>query len=169
MKLKAPDHATWLTLALFVVAVFVVNAWRTADMPEVAPDFNGVLADGSPVSLAAFRAQHPGRAVALHFWADWCPVCRTEQHSISSLLADQPVLTIAMQSGNSAQVGTVLRERGLAWPTVVDESGEISRAWGVPAVPAFIVLDADGRVRAAEIGYTSEIGMRVRLWLAGRN
>lgn len=169
MKLKAPDRSTWLTLVLFIAVIFAVNAWRTTDMPEVAPEFSGVLADGSPVSLAAFRARYPGQAIALHFWADWCPVCRTEQHSISSLLADHPVLTIAMQSGTAAQVDAVLRDRGLAWPTVVDESGDISRAWGVPAVPAFIVLDADGRVRAAEIGYTSEIGMRVRLWLAGRD
>jgi len=32
------------------------------------------------------------------------------------------------------------------------------------AVPAFLVLDAIGRVRTPAIGYTTGIGMRLRLW-----
>ena len=158
------------TLLLAVALVWGVNTWRTQDVPQEAPAFAGELAGGGSTSLAAFRAQHAGKPVALHFWADWCPVCRTEEHSISRLLrdADTPVMTIAMQSGDAAAVQRVLAERGLAWPALVDESGAIAARYGLPGVPAFVVIDADGRVRSAQLGYTSEIGMRLRLWLAGR-
>ena len=160
-----------VTGLLFIAAILGVNFWRTSGVPPIAPDFSGTLADGTVTSLAQFRAQHPGKPVALHFWADWCPICRTEQHSISRLVRDPDlaVLTIAMQSGDAAHVGAVLEERELAWPAVIDESGAIARSYALPGVPSFVVIDTGGRVRSAQIGYTSEIGMRIRLWLAGRN
>lgn len=159
-----------VTLLLVVVVLYGMNVWRTQDVPASAPDIGGLLVDGSPVTLADFRAQHPGKPVALHFWADWCPVCRTEEHSISRLVRDPdtPVLTIAMQSGDAGNVRDVLRKRELDWPTVVDEDGALARAFALPGVPAFVVIDAQGRIADTQIGYTSEAGMRLRLWLAAR-
>jgi hypothetical protein len=34
-------------------------------------------------------------------------------------------------------------------------------------VPAFVVVDAEGRLRMPTVGYTSELGLRLRLWWAG--
>jgi thiol-disulfide isomerase/thioredoxin len=158
-----------LTLALLVSVVYGMNAWRTRDVPALAPPLAGELAGGGHTTLDAFRAANSGQPVALHVWADWCPVCRTEEHSISALVRDGlPVLTIAMQSGDADSVGRVLAERGLSWPTLIDEDGAISRAFGLPGVPAFVVIDAQGRVSDVQVGYTSEMGMRLRLWLAAQ-
>ncbi|MFP5441796.1 MAG: redoxin domain-containing protein [Gammaproteobacteria bacterium] len=174
-RVQWKSHA--VTLLLVIVVVYGVNAWRTQEVPEAAPEFAGSFIDGAvtgtgagTITLAEFRARHAGKPVALHFWAEWCPVCRTEEHSISRLArnSDTPVLTIAMQSGDVAAVRQVLTERNLHWPTVVDEHGDIARAYRLPGVPSFVVLDAHGRVYSADMGYTSEIGMRARLWLAGR-
>lgn len=166
---RQPWRSHALTLGLLLVLVWGLNAWRTRDVPPVAPNFAGELTDGTRLTLAEFRAQHAGQPVALHFWAEWCPVCRTEEHSISRLVrdTDTPVLTVAMQSGNAAAVRAVLAERRLAWPALVDEPGDVARRYGLAGVPAFVVIDTDGRVYSADLGYTSEIGMRVRLWLAG--
>lgn len=160
-----------VTLVLLVVVLYGINTWRTQDVPAIAPDFHGLLADGTPVTLAGFRARHPGQPVALHFWADWCPVCRTGEHSISRLVrdTDTPVLTIATQSGDAGNVRRVLRERELDWPALVDEDGALLRRYALPGVPAFVVIDASGRVAGTQVGYTTEIGMRVRMWLASRH
>lgn len=161
------SHA--ITLLLVIAVVVAANAWRTRDVPQAAPTFAGALADGTVLSLDEFRARHAGKAVALHFWAEWCPVCRTEEHSISRLVRDPdtPVLTIAMQSGDAAAVRSVLAGRELDWPALVDESGGILRDYQLPGVPAFVVIDPQGRIASADVGYTSEIGMRLRLWWAG--
>ena len=37
---------------------------------------------------------------------------------------------------------------------------------GFKAVPAFVVVDAQGDLRTATVGYTTELGMRLRLWWA---
>jgi thiol-disulfide isomerase/thioredoxin len=104
--------------------------------------------------------------VALHFWADWCPICRTEEHSISRINLDWPLLSVAMQSGNAARVQTVLTQRGLDWHTAIDANGQVAKTFGLTSVPAFVVIDPHGQIRFAEVGYTSEIGMRLRLWWA---
>ncbi len=85
---------------------------------------------------------------------------------MTRLSRDGPVLTIAMQSGQAEQVARVLNQRQLPWATALDPRGEMSRQLGFKAVPAFVVVDADGHLRAATVGYTSEIGMRLRLWWA---
>ncbi len=155
-----------------MAAVFViVQVWQTRKVPGgLAPDFAVTVthADGrvDTTSLAQWRAAHPGEPVALHFWADWCPICRTEEHSISRLAQDWPVMTVAMQSGDAARVAKVLAQRELPWQASVDARGEIARAYGFGAVPAFVVVDASGRLRAPTVGYTSEVGMRLRLWWA---
>lgn len=157
---------------LLVLGVFVaVQAWQTRDVPSgPAPDLALVVLqpDGSTsaTTLAAWRSGHPGQPVALHVWAQWCPICRTEESSITALSQDHPVLTIAMQSGPPAAVAGHLRQRQLPWSTAVDVDGQAARTLGFKAVPAFVVVDAQGRLRGASVGYTSEVGMRLRLWWA---
>lgn len=162
------SHA--LTLLVLLAVVVGVSAWQTRHIPEgAAPAFSAALAGapaGTQLALDAWRARHPGRAVALHFWAEWCPICRLEEGSISALQADWPLLTIAMRSGEAPQVARVLGQRELPWLTVVDPDGSLSARYGLKAVPAFIVLDAQGNIRHAAVGYTTELGMRLRLWLA---
>lgn len=60
-----------------------------------------------------------------------------------------------------------MREHELDFPVVNDPDGSIARAWGVHAVPASFILSPDGQIRFVEVGYTTGIGIRLRLWLAG--
>ncbi|HQV40473.1 MAG: protein disulfide oxidoreductase [Moraxellaceae bacterium] len=158
-----------LTVLLVLSVVVAVNVWRTRDAPAgVAPPIVGVLASGQQITLDEFRAQHAGRPVALYFWAEWCPVCRAEAHVVTRVMKDYPVLTIAMQSGSVAEVAQVLQKRELDWPTLVDADGAITRQYGLPGVPGLVLLDTQGMIRFVEVGYTTEIGLRLRLWWAGR-
>jgi len=161
----------WRSHGLTLLAILLVYSgtqlWQTRHLPQgMAPEFSAPLSSGETLSLNQWRARHPGRAVALHFWAEWCPICQLEESSISQLQQDWPMLTLAMQSGDARRLQAVLASRGLDWTTVVDADGSLSRHYGLVSVPAFVVLDARGRIRFATIGYTSEIGMRLRLWWA---
>lgn len=78
------------------------------------------------------------------------------------------MLTIAMRSGDATKVARVLQQRQLKWLAAVDEDGSLSARYGLKAVPAFVVLDAQGRIRHASVGYTPEWSLRLRLWLAQR-
>lgn len=154
----------FLEVLLFIVIIFGVRAWQQRDIVQgAAPALSGVLLDGKPFVLAAAPAQ----PVLVHFWATWCPICRAEEGSIESLARDNPnVITIAMQSGSSSAVQQYMREQALSFPVLNDADGKISASWGVQAVPASFIVDTDGKIRFIEIGYTTGIGLRLRLWLA---
>ena len=159
------------TAVFAAIVVFGIQAWQTRAVPGgQAPNVDVFLVqpDGtsSKITLQEWRAQHPGQPVALHFWADWCPICRTEENSITRLTEDWPVLTVAIQSGSSDNVRNVLQKRELPWSTTVDDRGDTTHAFGFNAVPAFVVMDAKGNLRTPTLGYTTEISMRLRLWWA---
>ena len=156
--------------ALFFIAIVIgVQLWQTRDAPGgQAPHFAGHLVDGQPFDLATWRATHAGRPVLLYFWAEWCPICKTTAGSVVNISADWPVTSIAIQSGTAAQVARVMDDKGYRWPTLADPAAEALRRHGLAGVPSFIVISPAGDVRFVAVGYTSEIGLRLRLWWAGR-
>lgn len=171
MGIRWPTRAGFKRLlvdvVLLVAVVFGVQAWQQRDVPSgPAPAIAGTLADGSRFDLTTWRAGYPNRPIALHFWAEWCPICGKEEGSVTAVLADWPVMTVAMRSGSSAQVAAHLRDSGLAWPALVDADGHIAAAYGLKGVPALVVIDRDGTIRSVSTGYTTELGMRLRLWWA---
>jgi thiol-disulfide isomerase/thioredoxin len=101
----------------------------------------------------------------VHFWASWCGVCDMMEANVGSVSEDYPVVTVASWSERDG----ALRKRAEQWsaPVVVDPEGRLARAFGVSSVPTTFVLDADGRIQHTEVGYTTELGLRARLWLAG--
>lgn len=164
---------SWIGSAVLAVCVlYGVNAWRTQSVPHLAPTWSEsgtvVWTHGASFRLSEFRALHPDRAVAVLFWASWCGVCRVEEHSIDRLVHDTsvPLVVVATQSGDAAQIRQELSARGLDWDVVVDETGEGLAAYGLFGVPSFVVIDHRGYIRSAQMGYTSELGMRARLWWA---
>ncbi len=81
---------------------------------------------------------------------------------------DWSVITVAMQSGNAAEVSQYLLEHSLHFPVIIDEEGDLARRYGVVGVPASFVIDGLGDIRFSEVGYTTGMGLRVRLWWAGQ-
>lgn len=155
-------------IAVAVLIVFAVQWWQGRDVPGgPAPDFTGPMTDGRAMSLGDWRADHRGQAVAIYFWAEWCPICKAQEGNVTALQARHPVLTVAMQSGDAADVARVLRTRELDWPTLIDTRGAIAARYGVHGVPALVVVDPGGDLRSVAVGYTTTPGMRLRLWLAG--
>jgi len=164
-----PRASKWRFIAiealLLVVIVAGIRAWQQRDMVSgPAPALQGMTLAGRPYKLPA----HPERPVLVHFWATWCPICSAEQGSIAAIAHDHPnVITIAMQSGKTEQVVRFMEKNEIAFPVVNDADGSISNSWGVHAVPASFIIAPDGQIRFVEVGYTTGMGLRLRLWLAG--
>ena len=166
---KISRRKTWrkraLNLVLFIVFIAGIRVWQQRDMASgMAPPLVGVKLDGSAYALPA----KPAQPVLVHFWATWCAICRVDQDSIASIALDHPnTITVAMQSGSDAEVSRHLLAQGLHFPVLNDADGRLSAAWGVHAVPASFIVGPDGKIRFVEVGYTTGLGLRLRLWVAG--
>jgi len=164
-RFRAWKHGRGVRDAALVLLVFVgIRAYQHRDMPHgPAPALSGIDLAGQAVSLESYR----GKPMVLHFWATWCGVCRAEQHNIDAVARNEPVLTVASESGSASDVAAVVRERGITPRVIVDDGATLARRFGVHAFPSTFVIDGDGTIRHVEVGYTSELGLRARVWLAG--
>jgi len=160
----------WAIELAIAVAVFVVfQAWLTRDVVRGAlPALDAPLVAAAMSTAQDWRSAHGGEGFVLYVWATWCGVCKTIEGNVDAVARDAPLLSIAMQSGAPAAVDSALAARGLRWPTLVDATGELSRRLGVDAVPTLIFVDGNGSVRSVTRGYTTELGIRARLWWAQR-
>ena len=154
----------WLEIAIFLAIFLPIRAYQQHDMASgLAPDFTAVsVPDGGHTALEAYR----GQAVLVHFWATWCGVCKASQHNITAIADDLPVITVATQSGGQADVSSYLAGHPMGAPVVIDERGALAARYGVRAFPTTFILDGHGEIRHVEIGYSSELGLRARMWLA---
>lgn len=152
---------TWAgVIAILFAAQWVANRGLVQGKapPLQAPDLSGRPFAG---------LETLPKPALIYFWASWCPVCAAMEGSIAHLASEVPVITIALQSGDGAAVAAHLASARLALPTLVDETGALARTYGVRGVPAAFIVDGDGRIRFATMGYSTELGLRLRLWLAG--
>ena len=156
------------TLVILLVISLAINAWQSRNVPKgPAPTLDAPLLNalGSQnTTLQAWLAQHRGQVVAVHFWATWCPICKASQDNVQRLQSSWPMATVAMQSGRSSAVQKHLAQNNLPWLAALDDDAQLARAWGVRAVPATIILNSEGRIAAASMGYTTTLGLWARLW-----
>ena len=120
--------------------------------PLPAPDFTLKDLVDNPVSLSHLR----GRVVFLNFWATWCPPCREEMPSMERLhqtFKGRGLLVLAVNLQESPNlVRKFTRNFGLTFPILLDETGEVSSAYGARAIPVTYLIDTNGSIAARAVG-----------------
>ncbi len=101
----------------------------------------------------------------IYFWAEWCGICKMMQGAITDIAQDYPVITVAVKSGSNDRVKNYLADKSLNWEVVNDPSGEIAEQYQAKGVPSVFFIDENGEIVLTTTGYTSEMGLRLRLWL----
>ena len=149
----------WLPLALILLIQWI-NGSGLLEGGVPVPPLKGELADGRAYGGAA---EEKGPFL-VYFWGSWCWVCKSMENSIGRIAKDHRVLTVALRSGDAATVSGYLADRGLTYDALVDASGRLAEAFQVQGVPALFFVDGNGRIQSATRGYTSELGIRFRLW-----
>ncbi len=164
-KYKSFLREALVLLAMVVVVSIAVNFFKTKDVVgSHAPELNATTINGMPVNLG-----DTDKPVLVHFWGSWCPICTIEHGTIQSIARDHAVITVASTSGDAAELQQYMQDNQLDFPVVADEHGEIASRWAVTGVPRSYIVLPNGEIAFAEAGYSTEIGLRTRLWWAGLN
>jgi thiol-disulfide isomerase/thioredoxin len=150
-----------LEILLLIFCVYLLHLWQTRDTAAgIAPPLSGETLNGIQFDLE----KHRGQTVLVHFWATWCPVCQLESGTIDALAGDYPLITVAMQSGSDGAIQSYLDEEEYSFPVISDPDGTLASRWGVAGVPTSFIIDTEGDIRFVEVGYTTSLGLRARMW-----
>ncbi|MGB5396232.1 MAG: protein disulfide oxidoreductase [Gammaproteobacteria bacterium] len=150
-------------LLIFFVISQGVSWWKTRNAQTGnLSEFNVELMDGSQFIISELS----GKPVLFHFWATWCPLCDLQKGSVESIARDYPVVSVASWSEGEAEVKKYMRDNELTFPVMLDDSGKLAESFGLKGVPTSFILSPSGEIEYVETGYTTEAGLRFRLWLS---
>lgn len=124
---------------------------------DVAPDFTLTMFDGSTVKLSALK----GKVVLLNFWATWCPPCRAELATVEKEVIErfkgQPFVFLPVSRGEERATVAAFREKmGYTFPMGLDIDKQIYSKYAVTYIPRNFLIDKEGRIVKATVGYTKE-------------
>lgn len=165
MKLTRPSRKTIMQLMLVILAIFAIRAWQQQDLTiGQVPSFTSKTLSGEIINSNPL----PDQAIMIHFWATWCPVCELENDNIQSISEDYKVLNIAIQSGSDDEIIQYANTHNLMLDNIInDHNGSLAKLFGVRGTPSSFVVNPYGKIQFIEVGYATEIGLRLRLWWAG--
>ena len=131
---------------------------------QPAPAIVGTTLDGATFDLASLR----GRPVIVNFWGPTCEPCRDEFPLFTAKLAEHAadgVTIVGVRMYDSVpQSLDFIAQFGATWATVDDPDGAIRRAYRVLARPQTYFIDAEGILRAIQVGELTVD--RFELWYA---
>lgn len=145
---------------LFVVISLALDWYRKPSQPANFAQHIFTDIHGQPVSLVQMSAQE---TMALYFWADWCGYCRLTSPTMERLRKDgTPVLSVAMNSGDTAHVAQYLSKNAYHFRTINDENGTLSAQWGVVATPTILFIK-NGKIIHHTTGLSGYWGLKTRM------
>lgn len=164
MKVNKKVYRWIAELTLILIVLSAVRFWMQRDIVTgIAPNIVAPMLSGQHFNLY----QNKNRPILIHFWATWCPVCKLEQSNIDNVAKNNSVITIAMQSGSNSELGQFMQQENLSFKVINDELGMLSKSYNIKGVPVSFIVNEKNEIEFVEVGYTTELGLRMRLWWAG--
>ena len=128
------------------------------------PAFSLTSIDGN--SLSSDRLK--GKVYLLDFWATWCKPCTmlsTELSKIHDELASKGFQVIgvnARETGDALKaVKAFMKDHRASYP-VTAGSDKFADQLGVSALPSLFLIDQQGKIAETYVGYSSDMGARIR-------
>ncbi len=153
---------------LFIVIFYGITQWQQRDMlktgdQHLAPSFALIDMDGN---LVEFDPKKQNKKTLIYFFAPWCPICHASIDNIESIkasLKDQVnYYIIALDWKNKQEVEKFLAEHELTIPVLLGTQST-SDDFKIRGFPSYYVIAKDGQLASKDMGYTTELGMRLRL------
>jgi len=160
---------SWLSQGLLFIGIFVLVAWwQQKDMlptssESISPRFTLVDMQGN---VHDFVPRQQSQKTLVYFFAPWCSVCHASIDNIEEIKQSSDgkinFYAIALSWKNKQEIEAFLVEHDLTMPILMG-TNETSEAFKIGGFPSYYVIDKSGKLTSRDMGYTTELGMRIRL------
>lgn len=150
-----------LVVLFFFNAVSYLRETALLDTDTEVPAFNLMTVEGQSLSHEALI----GKPTLIYFWAPWCSVCKHSLPNLESFYQENQmdinVVSIALSYEKVDDVHMAMVKHKLSFPTLLG-TPEIADKFLITGFPTYYVLNAEGKVESKSLGYSTEIGMKLR-------
>jgi len=166
LVLRTPDSrrkvVVSLTLGLgaaaaTVLAVVVILSLIPPAKSPPAPSSELALPNLKGETIILNRA--PGKVLFVNFWATWCPPCRAEIPGFVRYWAQADHNKVEIRAVDLADtekslddVAPFTKAQGMAFPVLLDKSGQAAATYKIDSVPTTLVFDPQGNLVYRHVG-----------------
>ena len=148
--LASAFKVTLTLLALY--GIFGSNNAIAENNTNMAPNFK-LEGQQNAIELSQYR----GQIVYVDFWASWCQPCRksfTWMNKMQNLYGNEGFKVIAINLDESrAKANTFLKQIPANFDVAFDPEGNTAEAYRVKAMPSSYLIDKNGKVVHANLGF----------------
>lgn len=163
IKIRSIIYHALVLLVLVIVFMIALDWFRAPAYPEnfIQQQFTTINGD-----KLAFTDKSQEKPLLIYIWATWCSICQTTTPTVSDLYDDgYNIVSVALRSGDDNRMLKYLVRKNIKMPVINDFNGSLTSSLNINVTPMFIIVDK-GRVVYSTVGWTSQWGMRLRLWIA---
>ncbi|MCF6193759.1 MAG: TlpA family protein disulfide reductase [Kangiellaceae bacterium] len=163
---------SWINQTLIFVALFfAITWWQQKDMLQtnsdtLSPTF--ALVDMENI-VRNFVPDQQEQKTLIYFFAPWCGVCHASIDNIEAIKRSAEgeinFYIIALDWKSKQEVEVFLSSHDITIPVVLG-TRETQAKFQIGGFPSYYVIDSKGKIQSKDMGYTTELGMRIRLGLA---
>lgn len=162
MKNKILHYLKEIILFIVVMTLFanLISFYKSSDLnKDKIPKIETKLTNNRPYT------NPKDKPILVHIWATWCPICKLEAGNIQRVSKDYDVITIAVKSGSDLEIKHYMDDNNLDFKVINDKDGSWASKFNISAYPTTFIYDKNGELVFSEVGYTSTLGLWLRmLW-----
>jgi peroxiredoxin len=148
--------ALLFALLIGLIFSFPVLAEEEEKKLSLAPTFSLKDLDGKRVALSDLLGKGP---ILIDFWATWCKPCIKELPHLNDLYEkykDRGFLLVAISEDSPrslSKVKSFIASKKYEFLVLLDDNNAVQRKFNFRALPYTVLLDEDGHVIHARMGY----------------
>lgn len=140
--------------ALAALVTTATTLWAGA--PKTGEAFPGLMQAG----VEGKAPEIAGKVVLVDFWASWCGPCKKSFPAVKELqeqFGPQGFLVVAISlDEDKGDMEAFLKKNPVPFAILRDAKSKLAEKVGVEGIPASFLLDREGKVRHAHVGFSGD-------------
>ncbi|MCK9392431.1 MAG: TlpA family protein disulfide reductase [Syntrophales bacterium] len=146
---------TGMTVGLSIVIPGVMSC-KGKEVPGVGNSLSEVALNDLRGNKVMIPANCRGKVALLHFWAGWCPTCRTEMlnlEAISHEYGGQGVIPCSIGINENRETAmSYIRNINITYPILLDPHATTQKRFGISGIPTYYFLSREGIITYKVLG-----------------